>query len=93
VEEILYRHPAVFEAGVVGKPDPVYGETVAAFVSLRSGATADEAELREFARQQLADYKTPETIVILPELPKGLTGKVLRRGLKDMLPEAHRASA
>lgn len=93
VEEILYRHPAVFEAGVVGKPDPVYGETVAAFVSLRPGATADESELREFARQQLADYKTPETIVILPELPKGLTGKVLRRALKDMLRGAAQASA
>jgi long-chain acyl-CoA synthetase len=62
-------------------------------VSLRPGATADESELREFARQQLADYKTPEMIVILPELPKGLTGKVLRRALKDMLPEAQRASA
>jgi long-chain acyl-CoA synthetase len=93
VEEILYRHPAVFEAGVVGKPDPVYGETVAAFVSLRPGVNADEIELREFARQQLADYKTPETIVILPELPKGLTGKVLRRALKEMLPRATQASA
>ncbi len=93
VEEVLYQHPAVFEAGVAGKPDPVYGETVAAFVSLRPGAQADEAELREFARQRLADYKTPETVVILPELPKGLTGKVLRRALKEMLMGAAQASA
>lgn len=93
VEEALYQHPAVFEVGVVGKPDPIYGETVAAFVSLRPGAKADESELREFARQRLADYKTPETIIILPELPKGLTGKVFRRGLKAMLVEAAGASA
>ena len=85
VEEALYQHPAVFEAGVVGKPDPVYGETVAAFVSLRPGAKADESELKEFARRRLADYKAPETVVILPELPKGLTGKVFRRALKEML--------
>jgi long-chain acyl-CoA synthetase len=93
VEEILYQHPAVFEAGVVGKPDPVYGETVAAFVALRPGANADESELLEFARQRLADYKTPETIVILPELPKGFTGKVLRRALKEIPGAAKQASA
>ena len=91
VEEVLYQHPAVLEAGVIGKPDPIYGETVAAFVSLRPGAKADEAELKEFARQRLAEYKTPETVIILPELPKGLTGKVLRRGLKDLLSNASHA--
>jgi long-chain acyl-CoA synthetase len=93
VEEVLYQHPAVFEAGVVGKPDAVYGETVAAFVSLRPGAKVEESELRDFARQRLADYKVPETVVILPELPKGLTGKVLRRALKEMLTGAVQASA
>jgi long-chain acyl-CoA synthetase len=86
VEEALYQHPAVREAGVVGKPDPVYGEVVVAFVSLRRAETpGDESELREFTRARLADYKTPEYIRFLSELPKGLTGKVDRRALKEML--------
>jgi long-chain acyl-CoA synthetase len=85
VEEALYQHSAVLEAGVVGKPDETYGETVVAFVSLRPGAVADEAELREFVRRRLADYKTPENIFILAELPKGPTGKVFRRALKERL--------
>ena len=85
VEEVLYHHPAVREVGVVGQPDPVYGETVVAFVALREEASADTEELREFARNSLADYKIPEKFVFLPVLPKGLTGKVQRRALKEML--------
>jgi long-chain acyl-CoA synthetase len=85
VEEALYQHPAVREAGVVGQPDPLYGELVVAFVALRRDrAAVDEAELRNFTRQRLADYKTPERIVFLAELPKGLTGKVDRRLLKEL---------
>jgi long-chain acyl-CoA synthetase len=82
VEEALYQHPAVLEAGVVGKPDEVYGERVVAFVALRPGTSATGAELQAFARERLADYKMPEQILFLPELPKGLTGKVDRRALK-----------
>ena len=67
------------------QPDPVYGETVVAFVALREEASADTEELREFARNSLADYKIPEKFVFLPVLPKGLTGKVQRRALKEML--------
>lgn len=85
VEEALYKHPAVLEAGVVGVPHPVYGETVAAFVVLRKGQTADAQALRLFARQHLADYKVPDNILFLEELPKGLSGKVHRRALKEML--------
>jgi long-chain acyl-CoA synthetase len=85
IEEALYQHPAVLEVGVTGQPDPLYGERVVAFVALRQGASADEAELQAFARERLADYKTPERILFLPELPKGLTGKVDRRSLKEML--------
>jgi long-chain acyl-CoA synthetase len=85
VEEVLYHHPAVREVGVVGQPDPVYGETVVAFIALREGASAEAEELGEFARKSLADYKTPERFVFLPVLPKGLTGKVHRRALKEML--------
>ena len=88
VEEALYHHPAVLEAGVIGMPDPVHGETVIAFVALREGLSADEQELRTFVRGRIADYKTPERILFLPALPKGLTGKVQRRALKDMVIES-----
>ena len=84
VEEVLYRHPAVFEAGVFGLPDAVSGEKVIATVSLRPGKQADEAELREFAGRYLNDLKVPERIHFLAELPKGLSGKVDRRALKEM---------
>ena len=84
VEEALYRHAAVGEVGVVGQPDPVYGEIVTAFVVLRTGYHAGPEELREFAKERLADYKVPEKFVFLPDLPKGPTGKVHRRSLKEM---------
>jgi len=84
VEEALYHHPGVLEAGVIGMPDPLHGEKVIAFVALRDGFTADEQELRELVRNRIADYKTPERILFLPVLPKGLTGKVQRRALKEL---------
>ena len=93
VEEALYQHPAVLEVGVAGKPDAIYGELVVAFVALRKGAAADEAELQAFARDRLADYKTPERIYFLQELPKGLTGKVDRRSLKETLRAESAAAA
>jgi long-chain acyl-CoA synthetase len=84
VEETFYYHPAVLEAGVVGLPDPLYGQKVAAFLVLREGSSGNAQDLREFARQRLADYKVPETIWFLPEMPKGLTGKVDRRALAEL---------
>jgi len=84
VEEVLYVHPAVLEAGVVGMPDPVYGEKVIAFVTLRDGVIGGEQELRDFVRTRIAEYKTPEQIIFLTDLPKGLTGKVERRALKEL---------
>jgi long-chain acyl-CoA synthetase len=84
VEEALYHHPAVLEAGVIGMPDQVHGEKVIAFVALRAGLIAGEQELRDFVRSRVADYKTPERIAFLPDLPKGLTGKVQRSALKEM---------
>jgi len=84
VEEALYQHPAVFEAGVIGKPHPVYGEQVVAFVSLREGHHATEQQLRDFARKRLADYKVPERVFFVPVLPKNATGKVQRRALKEL---------
>lgn len=83
VEDALYHHPAVLEAGVIGMPDAEYGEKVIAYVALREGMASSEVELKAFVKSRIADYKTPERIEFLPSLPKGLTGKVHRRELKD----------
>jgi long-chain acyl-CoA synthetase len=84
VEEALLRHAAVAEAGVAGAPDPVCGERVIAFAVLCEGGSAEEGELREFCRERLADYKVPDRVIFLSSLPKGITGKVQRRALKDL---------
>lgn len=85
VEEALYKHPAVLEAGVIGVPDPVNIERVAAFIVLREGHQASADELCAFARQHIADYKAPEEIHFRETLPKNPVGKVQRRALKEML--------
>ena len=85
VEEALYQHPAVLEAGVIGAPHAIYGEIPIAFVVLRASHSLTEDQLRAHARELLADYKVPERILFAAELPKGLTGKVDRRTLRDML--------
>src|SRR4029078_12542533 len=70
VEGVLLRHPAVQEAAIVGLADEKWGEAPHAFVVLRAGATASEAELREFARANLAHFKCPHSVTFIPELPK-----------------------
>ncbi|HWE52441.1 MAG TPA: AMP-binding protein [Bryobacteraceae bacterium] len=85
VEEALYRHPEILEAGVVGMPHAVWGEQVVAFVALRQGSTAGEEAIRTHAREHLADYKVPEKVHFKEVLPKGATGKVHRKALKDEL--------
>ena len=82
VEDVLYEHPAVREAAVVGVPDEYRGETVKAFVSLRPGATADTDELIAFCRERMSAYKYPRQIELRDELPKTATGKLLRRELR-----------
>ncbi|OKJ97001.1 acyl-CoA synthetase [Streptomyces sp. CB03234] len=82
VEDVLYTHPAVREAAVVGVPDAYRGETVKAYVSLRPGASAEPAELSAYCEQRLAAYKYPREVEILPELPKTTSGKILRRELR-----------
>ncbi|HYO98966.1 MAG TPA: AMP-binding protein [Pyrinomonadaceae bacterium] len=81
IDELLYRHPAIASAATIGVPDELYGEEVAAFVVLQEGRTATEAEIIEFCRAHLADYKCPKTVNFLAELPKGPTGKLLKREL------------
>ena len=83
VEEVFVRHPAVQEVAVVGKPDPVLAETVAAFVVLKPGQTLSAEDLLKFAESQLALFKLPKTIVFLDALPRSTTGKVHRKTLKD----------
>jgi len=85
VEEILLQHPAVFQAGVVGTPDPDLGESVIAFVSLRDQRTCSETELIDFARKSLSDHKVPRAVYFLAAIPLGNTGKVSRKLLKEML--------
>ncbi|MFE9563908.1 AMP-binding protein [Streptomyces sp. NPDC006487] len=82
VEDVLYTHPAVREAAVVGIPDPYRGESVKAYVSLRPGAAADPAELSAYCAERLAAYKYPRRVEILPVLPKTTSGKILRRELR-----------
>jgi len=82
VEDVLYGHPAVREAAVVGVPDEYRGETVKAYVSLRPGATVTEQEMIEFCKQQMAAYKYPRSIQFVDDLPKTATGKILRRELR-----------
>jgi long-chain acyl-CoA synthetase len=84
VEEVLYEHPAVAEAAVVGVPDETYGENVAAAVALRPGTTATEEELIAFVADRLAAYKKPRHVWFMDELPKGPTGKILRREVKQL---------
>jgi long-chain acyl-CoA synthetase len=83
VEDTLYEHPAVREAAVIGVPDSYRGETVKAFVSLRPGVQATEEELIAFTKERMAAYKYPRSVEFLDEIPKTVSGKLLRRELRD----------
>ena len=82
VEDVLYTHPAVREAAVIGVPDDYRGETVKAVVSLKPGSQATPAELIAHCRQAMAAYKVPRLVELREELPKTVTGKILRRALR-----------
>src|SRR5690606_7213396 len=82
VEGVLYRHPAVLEAAVVARPDEKWGETPSAFVTLRPGAAATEAEIIAFCRERLARFKAPRKVVFGP-LPKTSTGKIQKFVLRE----------
>ncbi|MHA6631541.1 long-chain-fatty-acid--CoA ligase [Pseudonocardia sichuanensis] len=79
VEEVLYEHPDVAEVAVIGIPHPDLGEEVGAAVALRAGATVSETELRDFVKGQVAPYKYPRVVWFVDALPKGPTGKILKR--------------
>ena len=84
VEDVLYMHPAVREAAVIGVPDDYRGETVKAVVSLKPGHTVQPAELTAFCRERMAAYKYPRLVEIVEELPKTPTGKIMRRALRTV---------
>lgn len=85
VEEILQRHPAVAEVGVLGVPHPHSGEAVKAFVVLVDGHDVDEDSLIDYARDFLARYKCPTKIVFVDELPRNAAGKLIRRELEGTI--------
>jgi long-chain acyl-CoA synthetase len=81
IDEVLYKHPAVAAAATIGVPDQLYGEEVAAFLVLKDGMRATEEELITHCKSELADYKCPKSIRIVKDIPKGPTGKLLKREL------------
>jgi fatty-acyl-CoA synthase len=83
VEQILYSHPAVAEVAVVGVTDEQWGEVGKAFIVLRKQQAVSVEELREFCRDKIAKYKVPKHWVFMDELPKGHSGKILKRALKE----------
>ena len=85
VEDVIYKHPAVRETAVVGVPDAYRGETVKAFVALKEGmeSSVTPQEIISFCKSRMAAYKYPRQVEIVPEIPKTLTGKFLRRALRE----------
>ncbi|OGP69218.1 MAG: hypothetical protein A2169_06145 [Deltaproteobacteria bacterium RBG_13_47_9] len=83
VEEVLYEHPSVLEASVIGVPDDYWGEAVKAFIVLRPGAAVSEAEIIKFCGEHLAGYKKPKKVEFWGELPKSPQGKILKKAIRD----------
>jgi len=91
VEKVLAAHPAVAEASVLGVDDDEYGQRLAAFVVLADGAATTE-DLKAHVRANLANYKVPRSITVLESLPRGSTGKIVRRDLHALLRTDDRAT-
>jgi long-chain acyl-CoA synthetase len=82
VEEVLYEHPGILEVAVIGIPDEKYGQTVTAVITPMPGVTLTEDEIEAYTRENLAAYKIPRRIVFVESLPKGATGKILKRSIE-----------
>ncbi len=95
VEEVLYEHPDIVEVAVVGVPDEHFGEEIAAVMALREGASLEPTEFRAWAKERLSAYKVPRLFQVLDTLPKGPTGKILKRAIDTdaVRAEAARAAA
>lgn len=84
IDEVLYQHPQIAAAAVIGVPDELYGEEVAAVIVLKPDEQLSEQDVIEFCKARLADYKCPKTVRFIPDIPKGPTGKLLKRELAQM---------
>jgi acyl-CoA synthetase (AMP-forming)/AMP-acid ligase II len=84
IEDVLYRHPGVHEAAVVGVEDPILGEVIVGLVVPKSGMDPSSSDLLSFCAGQLASYKRPKSIYVVAELPKSPNGKVLRQSLREL---------
>jgi long-chain acyl-CoA synthetase len=91
LEEVLYEHEAVREAAVLGVPHPSLGEEVGAAVALKEGEHVEPEELRDYMKQRVAAYKYPRVIWLVDELPKGPTGKILKRDIEVPAEDLERA--
>lgn len=83
VEDLIYTHPAVFEVVVIGVPDTKWGESIKAVVAFKQGMTATEAEIINFCKGRVADYKIPKSVDFVDALPKGGSEKILRKDIRD----------
>ena len=84
IEEVLYSHPSIAEAAVIGIKDKVYGEDIRAFVTLKPGQKATPEEIKEYSATKLKKFFLPKEIVIMPALPKTLVGKILKKELRKL---------
>ena len=85
IDEVLYQHPDIAAAAAVGVPDKLYGEEVAAVVVLKAGASTSEQDVINYCKARLADFKCPKSVHFVDDIPKGPTGKLLKRELAKML--------
>ncbi|MGA9288989.1 MAG: long-chain fatty acid--CoA ligase, partial [Anaerobacillus sp.] len=83
IEEVLYEHPGIMEAVIVGVPDPYRGETVKAVLVKKPGAELSEEEVLSYCKDQMAPYKVPKIVEFRDELPKTSVGKILRRSIRE----------